>query len=303
MAAVRRQKARDGQVAVRSDRSILTISTCITYSRRRRRSAGFWAVTSGFEARAGGVGIRLEDAIDRAMGELLERYASLAFDGGDRIVSSYAALRREGRRVVPFETLVPFSREQQLDAGFPYAEFHRRYSDRMDRGHQSDRWLSDPGARPIDLIRLCSRSTDEVSPCFYPTSSGCAAGASLAGALLSGLLELIERDAIMVRWYARLAPPLLEIEAADLLGASVGLQTDGLEVRFHDLTMDGDVPVVGVTCVERTGRPCFFLLSAAGRPRRANCGAQGLAGSRAGPPVHQDAGQPERRAGARCCVQ
>ena len=216
----------------------------------------------GFEARAGGVGIRLDDAIDRAMGELLERYASLAFDGGDRIVSSYAALRSEGRRVVPFETLVPFSREQRLAPGFPYAEFNEDTPIGWIEGIN----LIDgsPILMPGRLISFgYIPGRDEVSPCFYPTSSGCAAGASLAGALLSGLLESIERDAIMVRWYARLAPPLLEIEAADLLGASLGLQTDGLEVRFHDLTVDGDVPVVGVTCVERTGRPCFFLLSAA----------------------------------------
>lgn len=217
---------------------------------------------SGFEARAGGVGIRLNDAIDRAMGELLERYASLAFDGGDRIVSSYAALRREGRRVVPFETVVPFSREQLAAPDFPYAEF----TEDTPIGWIEGTNLID-GSPILVPGRLISfgyiPGHGEVSPCFYPTSSGCAAGTSLAGALLSGLLELIERDAIMIRWYARLAPPLLEIEPADLLGASVGLQTDGLEVRFHDLTMDGDVPVVGVTCVERTGRPCFFLLSAA----------------------------------------
>ena len=29
------------------------------------------------------------------------------------------------------------------------------------------------------------------------------------------------------------------------------------------MTVDGDVPVVGVTCIERTGRPCFFILGTA----------------------------------------
>jgi Putative peptidoglycan binding domain/N-acetylmuramidase len=32
---------------------------------------------------------------------------------------------------------------------------------------------------------------------------------------------------------------------------------DALEIRFYDMTVDGEVPVVGVTCIERTGRPCF----------------------------------------------
>ena len=87
--------------------------------------------------------------------------------------------------------------------------------------------------------------------------------ASVEGALLAGLLESIERDAVMIRWYACMAPPTLDLDPADLLGRPLGQQRQGLEIRFHDMTVDGDVPVVSVTCIERTGRPCFFLLSAA----------------------------------------
>ncbi|MGH7154900.1 MAG: YcaO-like family protein, partial [Acetobacteraceae bacterium] len=86
---------------------------------------------------------------------------------------------------------------------------------------------------------------------------------SMAAAILVGLLELIERDAVMIRWYARLAPPQLALDAADLLELPLGPQRQGLDIRFHDLTLEGEVPVVGVTCTERSGRPCGFLLSAA----------------------------------------
>jgi len=79
------------------------------------------------------------------------------------------------------------------------------------------------------------------------------------------LLELIERDAVMIHWYARIAPPLLYLPDGDLFGERFGLARHPLEIRFHDMTLDGEVPVVGVSCVERTGRPCFFLLSAACR--------------------------------------
>ena len=137
--------------------------------------------TSGFEARAGGVGIRFEDAVDRGMGELLERYASLVFDGAERVVSSHAALRREGRRVVPFETLALFSREQLDTPGFPYVEF----SEDTPIGWIEGTNLIDgsPILVPGPLISFgYAPGKDETSPCFYPTSSGCAAGASLAGA-------------------------------------------------------------------------------------------------------------------------
>src|SRR5258708_19821015 len=66
----------------------------------------------------------------------------------------------------------------------------------------------------------------------------------------------------MNRWYAILAPPRLDVNPADLLPGCIGSQAKALEIRLHDLTVDGEVPVAGATCIERTGRPCFFLLSA-----------------------------------------
>lgn len=48
------------------------------------------------------------------------------------------------------------------------------------------------------------------SPCWHANSSGVAAHANSLTARQSALLELIERDAIMVTWYARLTPPRIE---------------------------------------------------------------------------------------------
>jgi ribosomal protein S12 methylthiotransferase accessory factor len=214
-----------------------------------------------FEPRAGGTGIRLEDAVDRAMGELLERYASLAYEGTGRTVSSFRALANRNYRSVPFETLALFSREQ-LTPGFPYAEFTEDTVVTWFEG--TDLTNGSPIYVPGQLISLgYVPGAHEVAACFYSTSSGCALATSVEGALLAGLLECIERDAVMIRWYARLAPPMLDIDPADLLGRPLGLQNRGLQIQYHDLTVDGEVPVVGVTCIERTGRPSFFILSAA----------------------------------------
>jgi ribosomal protein S12 methylthiotransferase accessory factor len=215
-----------------------------------------------FEARAGGAGIRLADAINRAMGELVERYASLAFDGPGRIVCSRKTLLSRGCRAVPLGSLALFSPEQLAAPGFAYAEFTEDTTVGWIEGTN----LADgsPAFVPGQLVSLgYLPGPDEVSPCFYPTSSGCALASSVEGAVLAGLLESIERDAVMIRWYARMAPPRLDLDPAALLGRPLGPQKQGLEIRFHDMTVDGDVPIVSVTCIERTGRPCFFLLSAA----------------------------------------
>ncbi|HUN39349.1 MAG TPA: YcaO-like family protein [Acetobacteraceae bacterium] len=215
-----------------------------------------------FEPRAGGTGVFLSDAISRAMGELLERYAALAFKGGRRMVASYKAMEDQGYRTVPFEFLTHFSREQLITAGFPYTAFTNQTAVAWYEG--TDLLSGTHIYAPAQLLSLShDASPDEVSTCFYSTSSGCALATSIEGAVLSGLLEAIERDAVMIRWYARLAPPVLELDPDAVLDRHLGLPSRGLDIRFLDMTVDGSVPVVGVTCVETTGRSCFFLLSAA----------------------------------------
>jgi ribosomal protein S12 methylthiotransferase accessory factor len=212
--------------------------------------------------RAGGAGTRLADAVNAAMGELLERYAAFAYDGADRILLSYSELLERGRRPVPFETLTHFSREQCRSKGFAYGEFTE--ATRIGWVKGTDLLDGSPTYVPGQLVSLgYVHSSDEMPPCFYSTSSGCALATSVEEALLKGILESIERDAVMIRWYARLPPPVLDLDPADLLGPSRRLQKQGLEIRFHDLAIDGDLPVVGATVVERTGRSCFFILSAA----------------------------------------
>ena len=214
------------------------------------------------EPRAGGAGVSLEEAANRAMGELLERYASLAYDGSGCLVSSYNGLMKKGRRAPTFDSLVVFTPEQHAAPGFPYAEFTRETTVGWLEGTE----LIDGGSTyvPGQLVSLGYRPTSgETDRCFYPTSSGCALGTSVAEAVIAGLLEVIERDAFMVRWYSRLPPRRLEIKPSEVLGKFLGSQSNGLKICVLDLTIDGPAPVVAVSCTEMSGRPCYFLVSAA----------------------------------------
>ena len=60
----------------------------------------------------------------------------------------------------------------------------------------------------------------------YPTSGGLGFAATRRGAILHGLYEFMERDAINVRWFCRLPPPRVRIDIAATLGAP--LAGDGL---------------------------------------------------------------------------
>lgn len=83
--------------------------------------------------------------------------------------------------------------------------------------------------------------------CLSANSNGNAAGSSLEDAVLQGLLELIERDAVALWWYNRTPQPAVDLDAFgdpwldELRDVYAGL---GREVWVLDLTSDFEVPVM-----------------------------------------------------------
>ncbi|RNL84186.1 TOMM precursor leader peptide-binding protein [Halostreptopolyspora alba] len=87
----------------------------------------------------------------------------------------------------------------------------------------------------------------------YEVSNGCALGASLEEAALHGLLELAERDAFLLTWYARLAAPALALDSATdpLLPLMVERleRATGRRLRVFDTTTEHGVPSVWAMAV------------------------------------------------------
>ncbi|HEV2780409.1 MAG TPA: TOMM precursor leader peptide-binding protein [Actinophytocola sp.] len=99
---------------------------------------------------------------------------------------------------------------------------------------------------PTGLLYYCA--PEEPGPHYlHADSNGNAAGSSLEDAVLQGLLELIERDAVALWWYNRTRAPGVDLDAFgdpwtdELRGVYAGL---GREVWVLDLTSDFDVPVM-----------------------------------------------------------
>ncbi|WP_214105610.1 TOMM precursor leader peptide-binding protein [Acrocarpospora catenulata] len=94
-------------------------------------------------------------------------------------------------------------------------------------------------------------------------SNGCASGSSVTEAVLHGLLELVERDAFLISWYAGITPPEIDLDTVDhplvqQMRAHVDLQ--GYDLRCFDIRADVQVPAVGAVAVRRDGglgRLCF----------------------------------------------
>jgi bacteriocin biosynthesis cyclodehydratase domain-containing protein len=84
--------------------------------------------------------------------------------------------------------------------------------------------------------------------CCAWDSNGCAAGNTLAEATLQGLLELVERDAVAIWWYNRLAMPALSFGGLSSTARRLIERHERLGRRCWalDLTHDLGVPVAAV---------------------------------------------------------
>ncbi|HYH80888.1 MAG TPA: TOMM precursor leader peptide-binding protein, partial [Longimicrobium sp.] len=92
----------------------------------------------------------------------------------------------------------------------------------------------------------------------WADSNGCAAGNTREEAVLQGFLELVERDAVAVWWYNRLARPAVELESfGDPYFTAVRgyYRTLGRDLWVLDLTADLGVPVFAAVSQRAGGAP------------------------------------------------
>ena len=176
-----------------------------------------------------------------AIAEAVERYSACWFDDVDAIVATAAEL---GDRAVEPARFALFSERQHRSPGFPYARF-------TDETRVA--WVSavslperDRVLVPAQLVYLGWTLRPGEERIAHATSNGLACGPTFSAAALSGLLELVERDAFMITWNARLSWPLLEWPDNLRLAAFERrfVRPTGLRVSAVDLSAFWRVPCV-----------------------------------------------------------
>lgn len=91
---------------------------------------------------------------------------------------------------------------------------------------------------------------------LFAESNGCAAGADLTDAVLHGLLELVERDAVGLWWYNRSRVPGVDLAAfADPRIAEQVERHDRAGRALHVLDVSADLGVPVMVAVSRLRRP------------------------------------------------
>ncbi len=189
------------------------------------------------EPNAGSLHERAAEARAAALGEAAERY-SASFVPDSLPIGTAEEL---GHEAAEPERFALFGQDQYEDE-FPYRPFTRTTRVRWARGAALATGKS--VLVPAQLIYLSGALAEGEVPIAYPTSSGLACGQTIEQATFTALLELLERDAFMLTWNARLTLPLLDAsDDPDICRfGRVYLAPTGLPVRVVDMSQIHGVP-------------------------------------------------------------
>ncbi|AYD90874.1 hypothetical protein D5R93_07215 [Actinomyces lilanjuaniae] len=189
----------------------------------------------------GGAGFSAKEARTAAIGESLERYAAGIYNGSSLRLSSYNSLDDEA--VDP--TLFKFFTDQQFGRmNLPLVPFD---NDTIIRWVKAVRWSDKVDVWvPACQVFLPYRRLEGESVFAQSISTGMAVGPSYEQAVLSGLQEIVERDALAISWMHRLPPRKM---LPSVLGSLTlpefhhGLSKDW-KVELYDITLDVSFPVI-----------------------------------------------------------
>lgn len=225
---------------------------------------GCYGVDVTAEINGSGAGMTLAEATSAAVGESFERYACCFPPSGGLIVGSYADLRdRADADPVEPGRWALFERDQQV----PFPHFDEQTPLTWVTGWS----LTRQRARLVPACLVYFGPDADLRPDGCVTiapavSTGAACDSTSTGATVRGLLELIERDAVLIHWRNRITPRRLRIDPACALA---GDYTDvfarpGLHYELYDVSLDLPVTAVfGTLTDERRNPPAVFAAGAA----------------------------------------
>lgn len=209
---------------------------------------------------SGGVHVDRDAARAAALGEAIERW-SLAYVPEQDLIA--ASARELGALAVDPAKFALFDADEYAREGFRWRPFT---PDTPVRWAPAVELASGAGALvPAQLVYRFRDLAPGETPIAYATSNGLACGPTPEEALLGGLLEVVERDAVMIAWLARLSLPRVDRQADTWL-------TDVEHERFDpaggghelvDLSAFSGVPVALATV---GGGDVHFALGSAAAP-------------------------------------
>ncbi|QLG47795.1 YcaO-like family protein [Natrinema halophilum] len=208
---------------------------------------------------AAGVAGDWNAALMKAVGEGLERYCAGVYRDSEFVSAS----------------------EDELDDAVPPTALVRPDDAPAYDPSDNHRWVPGENLETGEPAHLPAASVQFPQPgkeLVPPITTGLGLGSSTVDALLSGLTEVLERDATMLAWYSTFEPLELSVEQEAFRTLERRARGEGLSVTPLLVTQDIDIPVVAVAVhrepadfdggetgsATNDGWPAFAVGSAAG---------------------------------------
>jgi ribosomal protein S12 methylthiotransferase accessory factor len=191
----------------------------------------------------GGASVDRYGALAKALGEAVERYCSAIFDYRDFTLAAYDDL---DERATPPDAFALYRPEQHEQEGFPWQPLGGDSLVNWTRGRSlvtGDETLIPAACVFVPYHYLRSRPD---TPFVQPISTGLACGSSYDEATLSGLCEVVERDAFTLMWQARMSRPRVSPAGLPATARDALRRFDraGLRVEIVDITTDIRFPTI-----------------------------------------------------------
>ena len=217
------------------------------------RSRTLSSLRRSLRSKSAGKGSSRAQSRASALCEAIERYSG-AFHGDEiRCRKRYADFVAAGDSAAIRPNDVQLFSERQLDnaeqinaQGHPYNTVPPRLDPDTELSWSPVWSLTEERHRYLPTSMLYSMPAEQRgSADFIADSNGCAAGNTLAEAILQGFFELVERDAFAIWWYNRLHLPGVDLESFGdnyLASAQAYYHRLGREMWAIDVTCDLGIP-------------------------------------------------------------
>ena len=227
--------------------------------------------------KASGASIDYEDAIIRTIGEGIERFASMIYSDDLILFEKAINFEKRGEKYIDL-TKYPCFTEKQLLKRRKIANFTKKDKNKKIGWIKGKTYLTNEEIWvPAQMVflnyleavnkKIIKKANPEIL--YFPgTSSGAAAHEDRKKAIISGITELIERDAFMKTWICKL--PVKEVKLDRWIQEELRIpkyQYKRMEVRVFDISKLKKLPAfLGVVINKSDSFPKFVIGGASGIP-------------------------------------
>ncbi|SRR5216683_8339265 len=217
-----------------------------------------------FSPIAGGASIYQKEAKMKALGEAIERYCAFIRFDNELIYASYEEL---GQAALDPNDLPMCSDKEYSNPRNYLVKPRRDVKMRWSRGFSLTRRRE--LLVPANLVYLSHKYSMREEMINLPISTGLACGPNIFEALISGLCEVVERDAFTVTWYHQLPVPKLDVTQVsdeNITERLMRLEKAELEPFFFNITTEIQIPSILLILVSKSQTVPVLTVTTATHP-------------------------------------